>query len=98
MTTIGSLVDNLVLPDKVQGNYAAEIRHQRALAKAAKAQAELEREAHRVKLTPMRSFTVKRNGPCPCGSQKKYKQCCVALVNLPVAGVIRPGTPTPEKD
>ena len=26
--------------------------------------------------TPKKSEKVKRNDPCPCGSGKKYKQCC----------------------
>ncbi|MBP8019715.1 MAG: SEC-C domain-containing protein, partial [Hylemonella sp.] len=25
---------------------------------------------------------VGRNEPCPCGSEKKFKQCCGAAVNL----------------
>ncbi len=25
---------------------------------------------------------VKRNSPCPCGSGKKYKQCCLRLANM----------------
>ena len=29
-----------------------------------------------VKSTPKRSTKVGRNAPCPCGSGKKYKQCC----------------------
>ena len=30
----------------------------------------------KVKSTPKRSTKVGRNDPCPCGSGKKYKQCC----------------------
>jgi len=30
----------------------------------------------KVKSTPKRSNKIGRNEPCPCGSGKKYKQCC----------------------
>ncbi len=26
---------------------------------------------------PMKTHTVGRNDPCPCGSGKKYKKCCL---------------------
>lgn len=30
---------------------------------------------------PIRNLTkVGRNAPCPCGSGKKYKHCCISLV------------------
>jgi uncharacterized protein len=28
---------------------------------------------------------VGRNQPCPCGSGKKYKQCCLAAVAEPLS-------------
>ena len=28
------------------------------------------------KATPKRVAKIGRNEPCPCGSGKKYKQCC----------------------
>ena len=31
---------------------------------------------------PARSNKVDRNGPCPCGSGKKYKKCCGAVAVL----------------
>ena len=34
--------------------------------------------AKKVTLTPKRSVKVGRNDPCPCGSGKKYKNCCGA--------------------
>ncbi len=34
--------------------------------------------------------TINRNAPCPCGSGKKYKNCC--LVSSPAATVTAPGT------
>ena len=34
--------------------------------------------AKKVILTPKRSVKVGRNDPCPCGSGKKYKNCCGA--------------------
>ena len=34
--------------------------------------------AKKVVLTPKRSTKVGRNDPCPCGSGKKYKNCCGA--------------------
>jgi preprotein translocase subunit SecA len=34
-------------------------------------------EEHRkTNSTPIHSLKVSRNSPCPCGSGKKYKQCC----------------------
>ena len=30
----------------------------------------------KVKSTPKRVNKIGRNDPCPCGSGKKYKQCC----------------------
>ena len=30
-----------------------------------------------VKVPPVRSNKVGRNEPCPCGSGKKYKKCCL---------------------
>ena len=30
----------------------------------------------RVVIKPVRSTKVGRNDPCPCGSGKKYKNCC----------------------
>lgn len=33
---------------------------------------------HHMKLTPVKKTTkVHRNMPCPCGSKKKYKKCCI---------------------
>ena len=29
-----------------------------------------------IKRAPKKSEKVSRNSPCPCGSGKKYKQCC----------------------
>jgi uncharacterized protein YchJ len=38
--------------------------------------------ADRSAVTPTRTtITPTRNGPCPCGSGKKYKRCCVAREN-----------------
>ena len=31
-----------------------------------------------------RSSRVGRNDPCPCGSGKKYKHCCLAKAEPPV--------------
>ena len=31
---------------------------------------------------PARSSKIDRNGPCPCGSGKKYKKCCGAVATL----------------
>ena len=36
------------------------------------------------KLPPFKSQTknIGRNAPCPCGSTKKFKQCCLAVAKL----------------
>ena len=40
-------------------------------------QAAAEHDTREVKREPVRAEkTVGRNDPCPCGSGKKYKQCC----------------------
>lgn len=26
------------------------------------------------------NMTIRKNGPCPCGSQKKFKRCCLPEV------------------
>jgi hypothetical protein len=31
-------------------------------------------------------MTVRRNDPCPCGSGKKFKKCCAAKEETPIAG------------
>jgi Mlc titration factor MtfA (ptsG expression regulator) len=40
-----------------------------------------------LKLAPRRRRQCGRNSPCPCGSGKKYKMCC-----LPKAGAMEPKT------
>ena len=37
---------------------------------------DLERILNRSRVTGTPSFFVSRNGPCPCGSGSKYKNCC----------------------
>lgn len=37
---------------------------------------------------------IGRNEPCPCGSGKKYKKCCLSLQQEARAGVARPATLT----
>lgn len=32
-------------------------------------------------LIPPRQIKISRNAPCPCGSGKKYKKCCLSLIN-----------------
>jgi uncharacterized protein YecA (UPF0149 family) len=58
---------------------------------------ELLKQARATKCIPMRSFTVRRNKPCPCKSGKKYKFCCIEPINMPRLLCRRPGTPTPVK-
>lgn len=40
---------------------------------------------------PMNMTKVSRNDPCPCGSGKKYKQCCQALDEQKTAASLRSG-------
>jgi SWIM/SEC-C metal-binding protein len=37
---------------------------------------DLERVLNRSSVTRVPSSFVQRNGPCPCGSGSKYKNCC----------------------
>ncbi len=53
----------------------AEIRQNIERKQVAEGVAE-NRETHEVKKTPKKSNKVGRNDPCPCGSGRKYKQCC----------------------
>jgi len=32
--------------------------------------------------TRTRTVTAKRNDPCPCGSNKKFKKCCLKTMNV----------------
>jgi hypothetical protein len=73
---------------------AADRRQERADAKRYKAEAKAKRKQPSG-LAPRRVSRVKRNEACPCGSNKKFKNCCFKLDALPVAELRRPGTPTP---
>jgi uncharacterized protein YecA (UPF0149 family) len=47
-------------------------------AKGSKTEIESEsKDKATVKAPPVRSDKVGRNEPCPCGSGKKYKRCCL---------------------
>ncbi|MBI9086513.1 MAG: SEC-C domain-containing protein [Desulfobacterales bacterium] len=35
------------------------------------------RRKHGWEQAPVRSRKIGRNDPCPCGSGKKYKKCCL---------------------
>jgi uncharacterized protein len=39
------------------------------------------REQRAAERTPARSMKIGRNDPCPCGSGKKYKKCCGAMLH-----------------
>lgn len=30
----------------------------------------------------VKAYQAKRNDPCPCGSAKKYKRCCIDKITL----------------
>jgi len=70
-------VDMLKTIDKETTMYLmkAEIRQNIERKQVAEGQAE-NRETAEVKKTPKKVTKVGRNDPCPCGSGKKYKQCC----------------------
>ena len=53
----------------------AEVRQNAERKEVAKGKA-ADDESKVVKKTPKKSEKVGRNEPCPCGSGKKYKQCC----------------------
>ena len=53
----------------------AEIRQNIERKQVVKGQA-VEDKAKTKKAEPKKSTKVGRNDPCPCGSGKKYKQCC----------------------
>jgi len=68
----GDLVDRLVdlyedmgKPDKAKEYKAVSTKLHRA-------------EAQKHKPTPVKVVKVGRNEPCPCGSGKKYKKCCLS--------------------
>ncbi len=71
------LFDNLL--DKIANDTAlfllkGEIRRVQQVKQTLKGNAEDGKE--KLKKTPKKSTKVGRNDPCPCGSGKKYKQCC----------------------
>ncbi len=79
-TTEGyQLFDNLLYTiDKEVSNYLlkAEVRQNTERKQVAKGEAVTDR-AKTKKATPKKAAVkVGRNDPCPCGSGKKYKQCC----------------------
>ncbi len=52
----------------------AEVRHNIVRKQTLEGKANDGKE--KVKATPKRSNKINRNDPCPCGSGRKYKQCC----------------------
>ena len=51
---------------------------------------------HEPARTDQRRFVkVGRNDPCPCGSGKKYKKCCIGTANDPAIYAGQPGAPGP---
>ncbi len=54
----------------------AEVRHNTERKEVAKNVSTNQDETKVKKSTPKRVNKIKRNDPCPCGSGKKYKQCC----------------------
>ena len=72
-----NLFDELL--NKIDSNVAlfllkAEVRHNIVRKQTLEGKANDGKE--KVKATPKRSNKINRNDPCPCGSNKKYKQCC----------------------
>ena len=72
-----NLFDELL--NKIDSNVAlfllkAEVRHNIVRKQTLEGKANDGKE--KVKATPKRSNKINRNDPCPCGSGKKYKQCC----------------------
>ena len=63
-------IRELILPDK---KYTDRIkRHYKIFRKS------VEEDKKKVDIPPVHSkVKVKRNAPCPCGSGKKYKHCCL---------------------
>ena len=54
----------------------AEVRHNTERKEVAKNVSTNQDETKVKKASPKRVNKIKRNDPCPCGSGKKYKQCC----------------------
>jgi len=72
-----NLFDELL--NKIDSNVAlfllkAEVRHNIVRKQTLEGKASDGKE--KVKATPKRTNKINRNDPCPCGSGKKYKQCC----------------------
>jgi len=72
-----NLFDELL--NKIDSNVAlfllkAEVRHNIVRKQTLEGKANDGKE--KVKATPKRANKINRNDPCPCGSGKKYKQCC----------------------
>ena len=71
------LFDELL--NKIDSNVAlfllkAEVRHNIVRKQTLEGKANDGKE--KVKAQPKRTNKINRNDPCPCGSGKKYKQCC----------------------
>ncbi len=66
---LNELVDSF---DRLGGELSDELKQHIAATEA-------EFEAHRARVAPVKAAAPKpgRNDPCPCGSGKKYKRCCL---------------------
>lgn len=49
--------------------------------RARKAMTDADREMDHGLLKAIRRLDISRNQPCPCGSRKLFKRCCLALVD-----------------
>jgi len=74
-----------MVPDSIGERFARREKEQKLqdLAKRARPKEDVEAEEKLIKETPKVppihvKAEPKRNDPCPCGSGKKYKNCCGA--------------------
>lgn len=70
LSNIGKMVRN---PHNMSSNEAVKIVKELGIDIEA-----MQKKARRIHaaMQPPRRKRIKRNAPCPCGSNKKYKKCC----------------------
>ena len=82
------LLTSVQVPSREEIEAAEEVRRKEAIEQLARSKVPYdagktvkddEGVITRVKVAPAMSRKVGRNEPCPCGSGKKFKQCCGKL-------------------
>ena len=74
------VINGKIVEDPIDFKKTSDDLHKMALSKSREAFRQQQEETYKNQHTPMRITNRKigRNDPCPCGSNKKFKKCCIA--------------------